>query len=129
MKGKEELILMNFPKKYQKALDWVDQNYYRMKVPLNLPKAICHEELGSQHCWFKNQSVYKIIDWDIGYNYMFYDLGTTLYFTCLHPKTKKISIPKMARVVYGYNLVRPLTQWEEDHIYECYLIGTLKYFS
>jgi Ser/Thr protein kinase RdoA (MazF antagonist) len=114
------------PKRVKKVLDYLNIKIEQLKVPSNVPMAICHEEYSIQHVRFKNEKLVKVFDWEgTGKDYIFYDLGLTLSNSI---KNKKINFRRMNYMLEGYETQRKLTNWGKKHLFECVLFGALKYF-
>jgi len=115
----------NAPDKYKKILNHIREYYTSLKIPHSQPKSICHVEFTSQHVRFNKNKLIKVIDWDeVGKDYMFYDLGTTMA-ECF---TKKIINFKILNsIIKGYESQRKLTKWERSHLFEALFFGISKF--
>lgn len=81
-------------------------------------------EYNPGHVYFKKNKVNYVIDWEIGKDYSYYDIGSSA-IACF---TKKgLSYKKLRVFLREYNKVRKLSKWEKKHIYEAIKFGAFKY--
>jgi len=122
---KNRHLINKCPKKYKKRLEDIKKNFNGLKIKSNQPKSVCHVEFTSQHVRFKGNKLVKIIDWDeVGRDYMFYDLGTSLTESF---NKNSINFKILSSILRGYQNQRKLTPWESNHIYEAILFGICKF--
>lgn len=98
-----------------------------------MPKTLCKageyksgyfSEYNPGHVYFNKNKVSYVIDWEIGRNYSYYDLGSSLIACFLG---NKISYKKIKTFIKEYNKSRTLSKWEKDHLYEALTFGAFKY--
>jgi len=113
------------PKKYKPALEFLKKDYANLRIPSNQPKSACHVEFTSQHVYFKGNKLVKVIDWDeVSYDYMFYDLGTTMANAF---SKNSINFNILSAILRGYKSQRKLTRWESEHLFEAMFFGISKF--
>jgi len=83
-------------------------------------------EFNPGHVIFRGNKVKWVIDWEIGYDYRFYDWGSSLV-GCFDEKTGKLSYGQVREFIKSYNSIQKLSKWEKEHIYEGLLFGVFKY--
>ncbi|RLE43748.1 hypothetical protein DRJ16_03510 [Candidatus Woesearchaeota archaeon] len=81
-------------------------------------------EYSPGHDYFKKNKVSYVIDWEIGRDHAYYDIGGALV-TCF--SKKGLSYKKLRTFIKSYNKARPLSKWEKDHLYEALKFGAFKY--
>ena len=89
------------------------------------PKLLVHNEFTLEHVIFKNDKVFKIIDWDeMNLEYSLYDLGVTLteaYPNGIYDKRT------YDEIIEGYESERVLTKDERDNLEEAVIWGHFKF--
>ncbi len=113
------------PKKVRGIYDYIDKELNLLKIPKSLPRAVLHNEFTFEHVWFKDQKVFKVIDWDlVTRDFCFFDLATSLV-SCF--RFNKIDFEVLGSLIKGYTRERRLNPWERDHIFEMLQFGAFKF--
>lgn len=113
------------PRPAQETLVWMLGAFPAFAAAPDQPRGVCHAEFDLEHVRFAGDEVFRIVDSDlVGSDYLFHDLGTTLS-KAVHAEA--IDFPALATILSGYQMHRPLTPWECDHLYEATCYGACKY--
>lgn len=123
--GENFYLSKKAPKEYIDVLNYLLNNFSKLKVPSNQPKSVCHVEFTRQHVRFVKNKLVKVIDWDeVSRDYMIYDLGTTMAESF---NKNSIDFNLLSFIIKGYQSQRELTNWERTHLFEAMLFGICKF--
>ncbi len=113
----------DMPIDIQKAVDFMYERMRDAALPTDTPKSTCHVEFLKRHLIFKEQKLYKVLDWDIvSRDYMLNDLGTTMTIAI----DGVLDYGTLGKIIEGYTTVRPLNTLETHHLYEALSFGVFK---
>jgi len=115
-----------YNKKIQKAIIFMNNEIKKLRCKSGEKKAGYFSEFNPGHVRFNGNKVEWIIDWEIGYDYTFYDWGSSLE-SCFDEKKKTLSYEQIKEFIKSYNSIQKLSRWEKEHIYEALLFGVFKY--
>lgn len=89
--------------------------YFKNKLPDDLPKGLIHADLFSDNILFKKNKLKAIIDFEEASNYtLIYDIGMTILGVCLDDG--KIIKKKTQALIKGYQKIRQLKNKEIKHL-------------
>jgi homoserine kinase type II len=106
-------------------VDFAIQEVEKLTPPGDQPKGICHREYSLSHVRFDEGKVAKVIDWDLAaQEFYIYDLALAMG----DMRTEgELDFEKLKMFINGYESVRPLTQWEKEHLFQAQVYGNFKY--
>lgn len=113
-------------KEIKELVEYMYENFKFTKARQMQPKAANHLEFTPEHVRLKNNVLLHVLDWDeIGLDYCFYDIGTSL-ISCFN-KENILDYKKVGMFLESYNNERRLTDWEKEHIFEALQYGCFKF--
>ena len=123
---KSYILRSRYDKNIQKAIIFMKENIDKLKCRNGERKDAYFSEFNPGHVLFKNKKVWKVIDWEIGYDYRYYDISSSL-IACFNQKNNKIDLDKIKEFISSYDKLQKLSKWEKQHFYEAILFGVFKY--
>ncbi|MBU1036522.1 homoserine kinase [Patescibacteria group bacterium] len=120
-KNKLELILKVSQKlktpSIKSALNYIEQNFLKYKLPGNLPKGAMHIDLKPENTLFVKNKLTGVVDFDNSYNGpLVLDLANTMMWYC--SKEGNFNL-KRAKIIYdSYNKIRKLTTIEKKYLFK-----------
>jgi Ser/Thr protein kinase RdoA (MazF antagonist) len=116
----------NIPERVRGAVLYLRKIKARLDFSKQAPISICHGEFWWEHLYFKKEKLIAVIDWDtVSRDVMLYDLGCAMNLA--HGDGFDIEI--IGGIVSGYNSIRPLTDWEKEHLFHALSWGAFKAFT
>jgi len=113
-------------KKIQKILEFMNANIKNTKCPSKEYKSGYFSEFNPGHVFFSGDKIKYVIDWEIGWDNAYYDLGSSM-MACFSKDGKKLYYNKLRTFILEYNKIRTLSKWEIENIYTALLFGIFKY--
>ena len=114
-----------YPKNIQKSLEFMKKEIENLPIPENQYLTGFYSEFYPGHVYFKHNKVVSVIDWMIGREEAFYDIGSSL-IACFSKNGKKFFQGRFKDFIDSYNKVRKMTKWEKEHIFDALKFGILK---
>lgn len=112
------------PARAKRILAYYKANLPAMKAPSWLPKAYLHSEFSTEHVFFREERVWKIIDFEDFYrDYAFYDIGVPM----LSIIERGLDYRKLRAYIRGYESERKLLVWEKEHLFEAAMFGAFRF--
>ncbi len=102
----------------KQRLGWLKMELDKLKLPINLPKGVCHCDTHPSNFLYKNGKLTAVLDFDdASYVYLLYDIANMVYFWAW-PHKKEIIFNETKNLLKEYGKYRKLTEIEKNHLYD-----------
>jgi Ser/Thr protein kinase RdoA (MazF antagonist) len=120
----------------QEKLAWLEKELSLLRLPMTLPKGICHCDFHPSNILFKNGELKALLDFDdANYTYLTYDLATLIdpFLPSFNWQTWErfekeacvFDFREARETVLEYGKYRPLSHNEKRHLFDVYKLSIL----
>ena len=102
----------------KKRLDWLKDELDKLEYPKDLPKGVCHCDVGYSNILYVGNKISAVLDFDdAAYINLVYDVSQLLYFWAW-PDKGEFNFETARKLLGEYEKQRKLIDIEKEHLYD-----------